>query len=186
MDAKVMKRKRILWCSGEYYATDEGHILSSKSGQYLKGTDTNGYLYVGLRLPGERKFKRYAIHRIVCEAFHGTPEIGNTGAPHHVNHKDGNKRNNRPENLEWCTQLENNRHAWETGLTPYIGDFAKEQRCPIIGVGRDGQIYEYYESIKEAARNGHNEAALALRLRNPSRYHHGLMWRRMYECKIIL
>ena len=43
------------------------------------------------------------VHRIVATAYHGpapTPE-------HVVDHIDTNRQNNRPENLRWCTRLEN-------------------------------------------------------------------------------
>ena len=43
------------------------------------------------------------VHQVICTAFHGPePE------PHMVvDHKDTNRCNNRPENLQWLTRLEN-------------------------------------------------------------------------------
>lgn len=52
------------------------------------------------------------VHRIVCRAWHGPPPT----PKHQVNHIDGDKTNNHPENLEWVTPTENMRHAWRTGL----------------------------------------------------------------------
>jgi len=51
------------------------------------------------------------VHRAVAKAHIPNPE----GKPH-INHIDGNKQNNRADNLEWCTAAENQLHAYATGL----------------------------------------------------------------------
>ena len=70
---------------------------------------TNIYLYVDLSK--DNKVKRYLVHRLVMEAF-----IDNPNGYKEVNHKDGNKKNNKVENLEWCTRNENLKHSIDTGL----------------------------------------------------------------------
>lgn len=54
---------------------------------------------------------RRLVHQIVAELF--VPLV--VGKPD-VNHVNGNKRDNRHTNLEWCTKRENMQHAWRTGL----------------------------------------------------------------------
>ena len=51
------------------------------------------------------------LHRIIAETFVRNPE----NKPE-INHKDGDKRNNRADNLEWVTRRENDAHARNTGL----------------------------------------------------------------------
>lgn len=73
---------------------------------------TGGYLRVQLSR------KDFYIHRLVAETFIPNPENKSQ-----VNHIDGNKRNNRVDNLEWNTPLENNLHAIRTGLNKKDRDF---------------------------------------------------------------
>lgn len=56
--------------------------------------------------------KTFAVHRLMADAFMG-PRPEN----YQVNHKDGNKLNNRLENLEFCTASENSLHSYRTGAS---------------------------------------------------------------------
>ena len=71
--------------------------------------NTTGYLIVGLRRPGG--VKSMLVHRLVMQAF----EPIDNAEDMTVNHRDFNITNNRLENLEWCTVLENNQHFWREG-----------------------------------------------------------------------
>jgi hypothetical protein len=55
--------------------------------------------------------KTKSVHRLVATALLPNP----LGLPQ-INHKDGNKANNRVDNLEWTTASDNLRHAYRTGL----------------------------------------------------------------------
>jgi len=69
----------------------------------------NGYCEISLFK--NNKEKRYKIHRLVLIAFSNNIE----NKPE-VNHIDGNKENNRLDNLEWVTSIENSKHAWDNKL----------------------------------------------------------------------
>lgn len=73
--------------------------------------NSTGYLIVRYRRPYERAVKAMIIHREVAKAF-----IPNLKQLSDVNHKNGDKQDNRLENLEWSSHLENVRHAFRTGL----------------------------------------------------------------------
>lgn len=73
-----------------------------------------GYHGINLCKPGIMRTKR--IHALVARAFLGPMPEGMV-----TNHKDGNKKNNAPSNLEYVTQLENTAHAMRLGLTQRKG-----------------------------------------------------------------
>jgi hypothetical protein len=74
-------------------------------------SNSSNYLYTQLWIKDKKSIE--AVHRAVAKAFVPNPE----NKPM-VNHKDGNKQNNRPSNLEWVTCSENAKHAYATGLNP--------------------------------------------------------------------
>lgn len=78
--------------------------------RYLKDKKPNGR-DVRVTLWKNGKPKDFLVHRIVAYAF--IPLVENKNC---INHLDGNPKNNHVDNLEWCNHLENNRHAFETGL----------------------------------------------------------------------
>lgn len=107
--------KPIKGLEGLYEVSNTGLIRSLKRpiirfmpGKQLKPFKRrDGYIAYGLG----RKRKAY-IHRIVAETFIGPSPFPKAT----INHKNGKKSDNRPENLEWVSQSENIKHAWRTGL----------------------------------------------------------------------
>ena len=72
----------------------------------LKTQIFHGYNIIKLYKDGHQKSN--FVHRLVALTFLGEPSSPDLV----VNHKDGNKLNNIPENLEWITQEENMHHYW--------------------------------------------------------------------------
>jgi hypothetical protein len=89
-----------------------------------------GYLLVWLWLNGKQQ--TLSVHRLVARAF-----VAGTGET--VNHKNGDKTDNRATNLEWLSYSENHLHAVATGLNKQ----ARRVQNPATGV--------VYPSIKQAA-----------------------------------
>ena len=64
--------------------------------------------------------KNAFIHRLMGETF-----IPNPDNKPQINHIDGNKQNNRLNNLEWCTDSDNKKHAYKTGLMTPGNQYSK-------------------------------------------------------------
>lgn len=125
---------------GDYQVSEEGKIRSFKrcyTGRVLKQyvNAHNGYCYVCLCKNGESR--QYRVHCLVAETF-----LGRRKGEEQVNHKDGNKTNNAVSNLEYCTQSENMKHAYATGL---------EKRTGLKVIRLDD--LKVYETATDAARD---------------------------------
>lgn len=102
----------------DYHISNYGNIKSFNQNKerILKPND-NGYGYLSVFLCLHNKRHKFYIHRLVAQTF-----IPNTNNKQEVNHKDGNKQNNRVDNLEWCTSSENHKHAFNLGLQSLYGE----------------------------------------------------------------
>lgn len=106
----------------ENYAVDnQGNVFSfpkktRKGIRVLKYNIVNhGYAMVDLCKDG--RVKRFLVHRLIAETL-----LPNPNNKPQVNHKNGNKLDNRIENLEWNTRSENQKHAIEIGLRSAKGE----------------------------------------------------------------
>lgn len=89
----------------------------------LKETTLDGYQRIVLMKEAIKK--RFMCHRIVAQEFIPNPE----NKPF-INHINGNKSDNRVENLEWCTQSENELHSFRNlGNTMTGKTFPKRIKC---------------------------------------------------------
>ena len=103
----------VLGYEEHYSASNFGNVKrvqtrsGSPSGRPLKTGSRRDYANYTLSLDNVQK--TFCAHRLVWEAFHGPIPVGLQ-----INHKNGDKRDNRLDNLEVCTASENMVHAYRT------------------------------------------------------------------------
>ena len=129
---------------GLYQVSNLGRVKSTpickhKKPRILKNIPRNGYFSVIL-CDGKTQ-KNVFVHRLVAECFVPNPENKPI-----VNHIDGNKSNPHFSNLEWCTQKENVRHAWKTGL---VDKEKKIEHMRRLGINKIGLIKRWGLNNKE-------------------------------------
>lgn len=96
----------------KYWAAHDGRIWSDYWNKWMKPGMGSNSGYAQINLTTESGPRRFSVHRLVAMAWLGEPPSDD----HRVNHKNGNKHDNRVDNLEWVTHGENMRHAFRTGL----------------------------------------------------------------------
>jgi len=97
-----------------YAVTDDGKIVSLKFGRWRERKPSLswcGYHVLILMKDGKQVGK--SVHRLIAGVFLGPSDL-------QVNHKNGIKTDNRIENLEYVTNLENSHHARDLGLRDHL------------------------------------------------------------------
>ena len=115
---------------------DERNMYANTILSLRENKSRAGYFEVSLHK--NKKEKRFRVHRLVAEAF-----LSNENNFPQVNHIDGDKSNNTIWNLEWVTDLQNKKHAWENGL------YSSNHRKREIECIETGKIYESVQKASE-------------------------------------
>lgn len=121
-----------------YEVSNLGEIRNKTTKKHLK-QQTKEKGYKGVILHKNNKKYNLRVHRVVATEF-----IDNPLNKPYVNHLNGDKADNRSENLEWVTPSENNIHAINTGLVD-----TTRFKTPIILVDVLTLEKQYFNSIKE-------------------------------------
>ena len=127
----------------EYEISNKGRIKypirKGKKPYKMRITEGGGTAdgYKDFNLKNENENEKISIHRLVARTFVPNPHNYNI-----VNHKDGNKINNKSENLEWCTRSENTKHAYENDLI--------SGKRKIYQLDINNKIIKEWDTIKDA------------------------------------
>lgn len=149
-----------------YFVTSAGAVYNVR-GRKLRPTlmRSSGYLHIKL-LYTTGGYKDKLVHRLVAEAYLPNPDF----LPE-VNHKNGDKTDNRVENLEWVDRSENMRHAYRNGLHSH--------QKSVEAYTYDGRLVKTFKSVNEAAAYcGVNyNSGISHCLRGRARTAHGYVWK---------
>ena len=134
--------------------SDDGKVRSLLRGyprELKTQKDSKGYRRLRVTINCQKM--SFKLHREVAKAF-----IPNPGNKPQVNHKNGNKDDNRVCNLEWVSNKENCHHAIKNGLwdSVLIGTKKENERRKKAIIGyyncETSSCSKYFESISEAER----------------------------------
>lgn len=164
---KVEEWRDIEGYEGLYQVSNLGRVKSLKpryKNKIILKQEINHFGYLQICLSNPRK--THKVHRLVAQAFIPNPE----NKPQ-VNHIDGNKLNNKVENLEWNTAHENNLHACRTGLNggakKNTSKLTEEQ---VIYIRNNYKAYDKYFGAKPLCNRFNISSSSLFKILNKTNY----------------
>lgn len=166
------ERKDVPGYEGLYYVTNNGDVFSyektwicgaNKRKHYKPESEIKKFInkdgYYNVILCKNGKPKNFKVQRLIAISF-----IPNPLNLHEVNHEDGNKLNNKPTNLKWCTRSGNLLHAYKNGLkeekkgelnkrSKLTNEQAREIRASNLSGLALSKIYKVHSSVIYSIRN---------------------------------
>jgi hypothetical protein len=139
---------KVIEDSPNYSVSSFGRFRNNRNGKILKQSihRNKGYCWVTLTSISSGKRKAYQAHSLVAKYF-----CQNKHNYIEVNHIDGDKTNNHPQNLEWVTRSENLKHAYKLGLRPRKtkATESNKKKC-FVKIKETDEILEF-ESMTQAS-----------------------------------
>ena len=157
--------QQLNWCGDYVSVTYKGRMIKLREAK-------NGYLYFTARV--KDKVKTLKPHRLVAEHF-----IPNLGNKPEVNHLDGDKSNNKINNLAWVTSSENKIHAFDMGLmnnpTGYDGHAVKSK----VQVLKNGNLVAELYGLEQIKDFGLTATGVWCTINNKQKTHRGYTFKRI-------
>ena len=161
--------KSIKGYEGLYEVSSEGNVKSfkcvNKNGRILKPQITpQGYAVYRL-YDDANQYKQYSGQKLVCDAFLGEID-DNSPILMDRDHIDGNRANNRLENLQIISHLENTNKIDHSFRFKAVEQYTK-----------DGVLVKTYESLVSAKEFGYTPLCISRVTNGKQKYHKGFIWK---------
>lgn len=152
----------------KYWVSNMGNVKNKD--KILKPRyDKDGYVRAALFKSG--KYKYFFIHRLVAKVFISGYFEGAV-----VNHKNEIKHDNRSENLEWVSVLDNNLYR------EHHVNVGKKKSIPVVQMSLTGDIIQQFNSIKEATKKtGVDTSQISKVIRGKLKTAGGYIWKSKKE-----
>lgn len=174
---------KIVSCNNNYEVSDLGNIRNRKTKKIMRPAISNkGYYLVSLSNKGKQH--TYTIHKLVMENFNRLPLSKEV-----INHIDHNKLNNKLDNLEYITQKENVRDAFDNNLCSNVVSQAKKNILRAIDSSKikidqydiNNNYIKTWDSIRECSRELNiDDASISRCLKGRYKKAGGYIWK--YHC----
>lgn len=166
--------RSVVGYEGVYEVSDLGRLRrvrparGTSAGRLLKPSVSTD-VYPRANLWRDGRPRSVLVHRLVAAAFLGEPNVGSQ-----VNHRNGDKTDNRVANLEWTTAAANLTHARSTGLNSSEGEGHGHSKLTAEQVAYARRVYVFRDPTRSMTALAHRFGVDATTMRNAIR---GRTWK---------